>query len=157
MNNKKTIIIVDPDINLIEDLQRRFMLEPDFKIIDISTSGADGFAKIQTKKPDFAVIANPLPDADALQIMNSVTRTLPQVLKIASIEVNNDVLASQCMQAGALHVLVKPYTADDLIEVMKRMELKAPVYRAQDQYQNPSQGFGVGRNQIKQKEVHIVN
>lgn len=136
MNKKKTIVFIDSDINLIEDLQRRFMLEPDYKIVGVATTGADGFAKVQVQQPDFVVIANPLPDTDSLQLIQSIARTHPEVRKIVTLEVENPMLSSQCMQAGAVYTLVKPYSADKLIEVMKRIEAKPPVYAAQDQFNN---------------------
>ncbi len=89
MKDKRTIVVVDPDISLVEDLQRRFLLEPDYKIIGISTSGTDGFAKIQSQQPDFAVIANPLPDTDAFQLLQSVANAAPQVRMIMSLESEN--------------------------------------------------------------------
>lgn len=155
MRDKKTIVVVDPNISLLEELQRRFMLEPSYKIVGISTSGNDGFSKIQEQQPDFAVIANPLPDTDALQLLNTIGRSSPQVSKIASIESQDDNLISQCKQAGALHVLVKPYTADDLIEIMKRIEMKPSAYASHGP-QHSSQGgfsqdYGIGQ-QTNQSE-----
>lgn len=143
--SKKTIVLIDSDINLVEDLQRRFMLEPDFKIVGVATTGADGFAKIQAEQPDFAVIANPLPDTDAVQLLHSITVSTPKVRKIVSLEVENPMLTSQCIQAGALYTLTKPYSADKLIEIMKRIESKPPAYAVQDHFQgsqNLPQGFG---------------
>ena len=150
MKDKRTIVVVDPDISLVEDLQRRFLLEPDYKIIGISTSGTDGFAKIQSQQPDFAVIANPLPDTDAFQLLQSVANAAPQVRMIMSLESENPGLVSQCLQAGALHVLTKPYTADDLIEIIKRIETKPPAYSAQGQYQQPQGGLGYGAQDMGQ-------
>lgn len=149
MNGKKTIVIVDPNIKLIEDLQRRFMLEPDYKIIGVSTSGNDGFARIQAQQPHFAIIASPLPDMDVLNLLNSLGRAQPQVIKIVTMEVKNDSLASQYMQAGATHVLVKPYTADDLIAVMKRIEYKTPAYAQEQQYNMPNYGMEQTLNQAE--------
>ena len=150
MNGKKTIVIVDPNIKLVEDLQRRFMLEPDYKIIGISTSGNDGFARIQSQQPHFAVIASPLPDMDVLNLLNSLGRAQPQVIKIVTMETKNDSLASQYMQAGATHVLVKPYTADDLIAVMKRIEYKTPAYAQEQQYNMPNYGMDQTPNQSEE-------
>ncbi len=150
MNGKKTIVIVDPDIKLVEDLQRRFMLEPDYKIIGISTSGNDGFARIQSQQPHFAVIASPLPDMDVLNLLNSLGGAQPQVIKIVTMETKNDSLASQYMQAGATHVLVKPYTADDLIAVMKRIEYKTPAYAQEQQYNMPNYGMDQTPNQSEE-------
>lgn len=156
MQGKRTIIIIDPDVNLTEDLQRRFMLEPEFEIINTASMGMDGFAKVQRQQPQFVVISNPLPDADIIQLLSNINMVSPNTKKIVTMEIENPMFSSQCMQAGANYVLTKPYSADKLIEVIKALEKKpAGVQQPQGQfYSNPQQvsgqdmgGMGVGMGQ----------
>lgn len=121
---KKTVLIIDPDRNLLEDLQRRFLIEPEFEIVGVAGLGMEGFGKIQQLSPQFVVIAHPLPDVDALQLVSNLNLMSPQTKKIVTLEVENPMLAAQCMQAGASYVMNKPYSADKLIEVMKSLAQK---------------------------------
>lgn len=117
MQGKRTLIVIDADTNLIEDLQRRFMLEPDLDIVNVATLGNDGFNKVQQQQPTFVLVACPLPDVDVLQLLANLTIVAPNTKKIVALEVENPHLSTQCMQAGAQYVLMKPFSVDRLIEV----------------------------------------
>lgn len=125
METKETLIVIDPDTNLMEDLQRRFMLEPDFKIIDFANSGTDGLNKIKQHIPNFAVISFPLPDIDVLQAINSIKSFASHIKIIVTLEVENPSYSAQCMQAGVNYVINKPYSADKLIKIMGSAEMKS--------------------------------
>lgn len=121
MQEKRTVFLIDADVNLLEDLQRRFMLEPEFELVGVATLGMEGFGRVQQLRPDFVVLAHPLPDVDVLQLISNLNMSVPQAKKIVTLEVENPILTTQCMQTGANHVMVKPYSVDKLIEVMRSL------------------------------------
>lgn len=123
-NEKRQVLIIEPDVNLLERLNPLFMLEPDFAL-QTATSAGDGYAKAQQVRPDFVVITNPLPDAEALSLMTSLRPLLPQAKFIIVLEVENPMLTAQCMGAGANYVLVKPYAADRLIATLKELAVSS--------------------------------
>jgi len=139
MQEKKTVFLIDSDINLLEDLQRRFMLEPDFEIVGIASLGMEGLNRIQQLMPQFVVLAYPLPDIDTLQLITNLNMIMPQAKKIVTLEVENPILSTQCMQAGAQYVITKPYSADKLIEVMKSLSRRPNANNSQTSFVAPHQ------------------
>lgn len=126
MQEKRKVLIIDSDVNLLEDLQRRFMLEPDFEVF-IASTGMDGFNKVRQLVPQFVVINSLLPDMDVLQFISSLNMMYPQIQKIITMEVENPMLLAQYMQSGAQYVITKPYSVDKLIEVINSLAKKTGI------------------------------
>lgn len=118
---KKNVLIIDSSTVFLEDLERRFLLEPDYKI-NTATTGLEGLEKAKIIRPNYVVMSSPLPDADAIQMLNSISMASPQTQSVVVLEVENPMYSSQCIQAGASYTLTKPYSADKLIEILQKLE-----------------------------------
>ena len=122
MQEKKTLLFIDSDVNFCEDMQRRFMLEPEFEVTGLSTTAMDGFSKTQMLQPRYAIIASSLPDADASQLVSNMRMVSPKTSVIVALEVDNPMAIAQYMQLGASYTLVKPFSADKLIDVIRTLD-----------------------------------
>lgn len=120
MQDKKSILLIEPDVNLVEDLQRRFMLEPEFEISGTAVTGMYAIEMLPKIKADIVVIAHPLPDMDVLQLLAQLN-SFPNLIKIVTMEVEDPILGTKCIQAGAAYTMTKPYSADKLIEIAKNL------------------------------------
>lgn len=120
MQDKKSILLIEPDVNLVEDLQRRFMLEPEFEISGTAVTGMYAIEMLPKIKADIVVIAHPLPDMDVLQLLAQLNSS-PNLIKIVTMEVEDPILGTKCIQAGAAYTMTKPYSADKLIEIAKNL------------------------------------
>jgi MinD-like ATPase involved in chromosome partitioning or flagellar assembly/DNA-binding response OmpR family regulator len=144
MQDRKNVLIIDSDINLIEDLQRRFLLEPNYEILGVAYSGSDGYELCRQGRADFAIIAHPLPDCDTLQLIDGLNKAFPGIKKIVTLETEDPMFTARCMQLGVRDILVKPYSIDKLIEIMNDISNKPSAEGFNQPFQDLGQQYAFG-------------
>jgi len=154
MKEKKGIIVIDSDFSLIEDMRRRFLLEPTYEIVATASLATEGLGKILQFAPAYVVIANPLPDVELMRFIADLNSAYPQIKKIVTLEIENPLLSAQCMQGGANYVLVKPYSADKLIAAFALVEKSAYTQNNPSPYSQPQASLEQLRGAFNQLEQH---
>lgn len=120
-NGKIRIVIVDDSQETVENIKTLLSLEnKSFEVIGAAFGGKDGVKLCQKLKPDIVLMDVNMPDMDGLTATNLITSSTPEVgVIIMSVQAENDYL-KRAMFAGAREYLVKPFSADELSNVILR-------------------------------------
>ncbi len=110
------VFIIDDDVTMVYLL--RTLLELDgYEVAEVQ-DWATIIETIQAESPDLVLMDYFLPDLDGLELLIQL-RTDPILSKTRIIMSSGMDVSDQCMAAGADAFLLKPYTPEQLVEVIK--------------------------------------
>jgi CheY-like chemotaxis protein len=115
-----TVLVVDDNEGL-KDLISRYLSGYPCKII-AATSGAQGLQIAEESSPDVIVLDIMMPEMDGWEVLQSLQhRTTTQKIPVVICSVFNDPRLARSL--GAYDLLPKPLRSDDLIRVLRDLEL----------------------------------
>jgi len=110
------VFIIDDDITMVYLL--RTLLEMDgYEVAEVQDWQAI-IGTIQAESPDLILMDYFLPDLDGLELLAQL-RADPMLTETRIIMSSGMDVSDQCMAAGADAFLLKPYTPEQLVEVIK--------------------------------------
>lgn len=110
------VMIVDDDRTMVSLL--KILLEMDgFEVVNIMMGG-QLIEKIRNEKPDLVLMDVFLSDADGKEILSELRKT-SDLADVRVIMTSGMDLADQCLDAGADAFLLKPYTPEQLMKIIK--------------------------------------
>jgi CheY-like chemotaxis protein len=110
------VFIIDDDMTMVYLL--RTLLEMDgYEVAEVQDWGAI-IGTVQAENPDLVLMDYFLPDLDGLELLTQL-RADPILAEIRIIMSSGMDVSDQCMAAGADAFLLKPYTPEQLAEVIK--------------------------------------
>ena len=121
MNDKKTILIVEDEKDLVEWLTV-FFNENGYNVIS-AFDGADGFDKAEKQKPDLITLDISMPGESGAKmyhklIRSEATKDIP-IIVLTNLESMGDV--EKALELGATTYLVKAsYTLEDVVQKIKK-------------------------------------
>ncbi|MGE5302898.1 MAG: response regulator [Alphaproteobacteria bacterium] len=115
MNNKKTIMVVDDNPDIITIV--RTILEGKGYSVLSATSGPELLNMLKTQKPDLIILDIMMPEMDGLEVLSRLkglteTATIPVILLTAKVQYE-DVLGGY--KLGADYYITKPFTSTQLV------------------------------------------
>jgi DNA-binding response OmpR family regulator len=118
MANKK-ILIVEDDVLMLEMMKTR--LEGSGYEVVTAENGKDGSFKAMTDKPDLILADIMMPELDGVEMTkvirsNSDLKEVP-IIMVSALGRNEDIEGA--LAAGANDYIVKPYSASDLLKMIK--------------------------------------
>lgn len=118
--DKKTKIMVIDDSKTIRSSARLFMEKAGYEIIEVE-DGFDALSKIMEEEPDLVFIDVLMPNLDGLQTCqiikrNPMFKNLPIIILSSK---DGEFDKAKGMMMGANDYLVKPFTKDSIIKVVK--------------------------------------
>lgn len=116
---KTGVFIVDKDVNLIDAVSKRFLLESDCEIKGVAQTGFEAYQKIQASKPDIIVLNTPLVDVEVTQLISAIKTLNPDVTFICVFDTENPSIRQHLQSIGIENILVKPYDTEYLIRTVK--------------------------------------
>ena len=112
------ILVVDDDPNILEVLQTR--LESHGYAVETATGGEEALARLRKGSTDLLITDLKMPGMDGLQLverMKTIDAGLPTIFLTAHGSIPDAVRA---MKLGAYDFLVKPYSGNDLMAMIRR-------------------------------------
>lgn len=110
------VFIIDDDMTMVYLL--RTLLEMDgYEVAEVQDWDAI-IETVQAESPDLVLMDYFLTDLDGLELLTQL-RTDPMLAEIRIIMSSGMDVSDQCMAAGADAFLLKPYTPEQLAEVIK--------------------------------------
>ena len=110
------VFIIDDDVTMVYLL--RTLLELDgYEVAEVQ-DWATIIETIQAESPDLVLMDYFLPDLAGLELLTQL-RADPMLAKTRSVMSSGMDVSDQCMAAGADAFLLKPYTPEQLVEVIK--------------------------------------
>src|SRR6267154_5342852 len=116
---KKTVIIVEDDRGLREELVRTLETASDIKCLAVYASAEDALPKILEKKPDVVLMDIKLPGISGIQCVKEIKKVLPdmQVIMVTVYEDSDRIF--KALKAGASGYLVKSCPPEQLIAAIR--------------------------------------
>lgn len=110
------VMIVDDDRNMVSLL--KILLEMDgYEVINL-TNGKDFVPKVREENPDLLLIDVFISNTDGKKLVADL-RATPDLETLRVIMTSGMDLAEQCKEAGADAFLLKPYTPEQLINIIE--------------------------------------
>lgn len=138
---KIRILIVDDNPDTRENVGRLLYFEKDLEVIGQAVNGRQGIEMAIKHKPHIVLMDINMPDVDGITATREMGVVAPfcQVI-IMSVQAEQHYM-KQAMAAGARDFQPKPFTADELVNCIKRVyRIGQPVYRQLEaSEQTPSQ------------------
>jgi pilus assembly protein CpaE len=137
---KIRILIVDDIADTRENLAKLLGFEPDFEIVGSAASGAEAIALAKQQAPDAILMDINMPDMDGITATEIISNTVPgSPIIMMSVQGEQDYLR-RSMLAGAREFLVKPFSADELVNAIRHVHELEKVKRARYQQAAPAGG-----------------
>ena len=144
MTDKIRILIVDDIDETRENLAKLIGFEPDMEIAGSANSGQQAIDMAKRERPHVILMDINMPDMDGITATEIIANTVPESpIIMMSVQGEQDYLR-RSMLAGAREFLVKPFSADELVNAIRHVNELEKVKRARYQQQAPQQVAGGG-------------
>jgi DNA-binding response OmpR family regulator len=116
-------VIIVPKILIVEDDMTMFsLLTTLLQMEGFDVAGVRDWRKIietvHAENPDLVLMDYVLPDVDGIEIMKQI-REQPDLAKLKVMLTSGMDVSEECIEAGADSFLLKPYTPDQLIDLIE--------------------------------------
>jgi len=142
MTDKIRILIVDDIDETRENLAKLIGFEPDMEIAGSANSGQQAIELAKRERPHVILMDINMPDMDGITATEIIANTVPESpIIMMSVQGEQDYLR-RSMLAGAREFLVKPFSADELVNAIRHVNELEKVKRTRYQQQTPQAAPG---------------
>src|ERR671939_1528676 len=121
MADQVQVVIVDDAPRTLEKLKRLLDFEPDIEVVGTALDAETGIEEAKRLSPQVILMDVNLPGLDGIKATEVLSAELPLVpVVIISVQDDREYLR-RAMQAGAREYLVKPFSADELANAIRRV------------------------------------
>ena len=139
MADKIRILVVDDIAETRENLAKLIGFEPDMTIVASADGGQQAVEFAKKELPDVILMDINMPDMDGITATEIISNTVPgSPIIMMSVQGEQDYLR-RSMLAGAREFLVKPFSADELVNAIRHVHEIEKVKRARYQQVAPAQ------------------
>ncbi len=128
---KIRILVVDDNRDTADNVSRLLYFEDDIEVIGQAYGGRDGIRMAVEQKPHIVLMDINMPDIDGIAATQEMSQRVPysQVI-IMSVQADSQYMR-KAMSAGARDYQTKPFSADELINAIRRVyRLAQPTYQS---------------------------
>ena len=119
--NPITVLIVDDIANTREDVKRLLYFEEDIEVVGEAADGQEACIMAAKLRPDVVLMDINMPNMDGIEATEHISIEVPEcAIIIVSIQGEQEYLR-KAMAAGAREYLVKPFTASELADSIRRV------------------------------------
>jgi len=116
-----SVLIADDIATTREDIKRLLYFEEDIEVVGEASDGAEAVAMAEELKPDVILMDINMPRLDGIEATEQISVNVPQcAIIIISIQGEQEYLR-KAMAAGAREYLVKPFSANELANSIRRV------------------------------------
>ncbi|HYR94488.1 MAG TPA: response regulator [Methylomirabilota bacterium] len=127
---KISILIVDDIADTRENLAKLIGFEPDMRVAGTAGGGQEAVTLAKKERPNVILMDINMPDMDGITATEIISNTVPESpIIMMSVQGEQDYLR-RSMLAGAREFLVKPFSADELINSIRHVHELEKVRRA---------------------------
>ncbi|MFZ5942658.1 MAG: response regulator [Bacillota bacterium] len=117
---KIKVLIVDDITETRENINRLLKLEEDIQVVGEAANGEQAIKKAEQLLPDIILMDINMPIMDGIAATEKISLNLPNIA-VVMISVQGEAeYLKKAMMAGAREYLVKPFSADELVDTIKR-------------------------------------
>ena len=141
---KIRILIVDDIADTRDNLAKLIGFEPDMEVAGTADGGQAAVNLAKKERPHVILMDINMPDMDGITATEIISNTVPESpIIMMSVQGEQDYLR-RSMLAGAREFLVKPFSADELINAIRHVHELEKVKRARYAAAAPAQAAPVG-------------
>lgn len=115
------VMIADDTEETRRSARLMMTLIPGVEVVAAACNGVEALTLAETKNPDIALMDINMPEMDGLTAAEAMMRKRPEIACVIMSAQGDNRSIRQAMAAGARDYLIKPFTTDELIEVMDRV------------------------------------
>lgn len=116
-----TVLIADDIANTREDIKRLLYFEDDIEVVCEAGDGEEAIAMAREIRPDIILMDINMPHLDGIGATEAISLEMPEcAIIIISIQGEHEYLR-KAMTAGAREFLVKPFSASELAETIRKV------------------------------------
>lgn len=136
MSDVVSVLIVDDDFR-VADIHKGFVEEAGgFAVVGTAQSAASAVAMSTELKPDLVLLDIYLPDGAGTEVLRRLRDEL--AVDCFVLTAARDVgTVKRCLDLGALHYLIKPFTKDELIDRLREYRIWREALRTDDELDQP--------------------
>src|SRR6266536_6469978 len=139
---KIRVLIVDDIQDTRDNLTKLLGFESDLAVVGTAASGQEAITLAKKEKPDVILMDINMPDMDGITATEIISNTVPESpIIMMSVQGEQDYLR-RSMLAGAREFLVKPFSADELINSIRHVHELEKAKRARYAQIAPGQYYG---------------
>ncbi|MBN2061216.1 MAG: response regulator [Deltaproteobacteria bacterium] len=113
------ILVVD-DEKIILDSCKLILTASGFDVV-LAKSADSALKVLETQTPDILLMDVKMPDRDGISLMGELKERFPKIpIVIMSGYMTQEVI-SESVKKGAIQVIAKPFTPDELVEVIQEV------------------------------------
>jgi two-component system chemotaxis response regulator CheY len=117
----KSVLIVDDSL-FIRKILRGILEDNSYQVIGEAASGIDAMKKLHFDKPDIILLDIILPDSNGLDLLESILKTNPHSQIVICSSIGTEQLIHKTLDLGAKAFIQKPFTPEQVVEVLSRLE-----------------------------------
>src|SRR5256885_6649621 len=141
MAEKTRILVVDDIAETRENLAKLIGFEADMTIVASADGGQQAVELAKKERPDVILMDINMPDMDGITATEIIANTVPESpIIMMSVQGEQDYLR-RSMLAGAREFLVKPFSADELVNAIRHVHEIEKVKRSRYQQAAPAPVF----------------
>jgi DNA-binding NtrC family response regulator len=116
--HRRTILVVDDEPDMLENVVR--ILRRGSHDCLTALGGEEALALVERNHPDVVLTDLRMAGVDGMVVLHAVKRLSPRTPVVLFTAYASDAVADEAMRAGAAGFLAKPFTAAQLLEVVRR-------------------------------------
>jgi len=109
-------VMIADDSDAIRIVLKDIILYGKHELVAEAKDGAEAVEKFVDSKPDVLLLDLVLPEKDGLTILKEIKETNPNAKIIMISVLDNKQMIQDCISAGALTYITKPFGADDVLQ-----------------------------------------
>jgi len=113
-----SVLIIEDEEGVRTALARRLKMSD--CLVATATTGKEGMAHLDSIPVDLVLLDYRLPDADGLEILNTIGQKFPDTLTVMMTAFTNVDLAIQAIRLGAYDYVSKPFSLDEMMVVIEK-------------------------------------
>ena len=113
--------MIADDSVAIRQLLKDIISMGEHELVGEAKDGAEAVEKFNTIKPDLLLLNLSMPEKDGLTVLKEIKGTNPDAKIIVLSGDNSKEVINQCLEAGAVSFIPKPFDFDQIIKALEEI------------------------------------
>ena len=119
METKVSVLIADPNQELLHLLSSQISEAPDMEVAGAAGDGAEALELVRTKRPKLLLTELFMPKLDGMGLIRRLRELDAEAKVIVMTGFSNESLSAECTQLGVSYILAKPFDTSSLLEAIR--------------------------------------
>lgn len=119
MGRGKRILVVD-DATFMRLMIKDILNKNGYEVIGEAMNGKKAIEKYGELKPDMVLMDITMPEMDGIQALKAIKKSDPKALVVMCSAMGQQAMVTEAIQSGASDYIVKPFSAEKVLETVKK-------------------------------------